>query len=97
MAAGFCVGCFLVAVLGVCVAPVRGFYPNEYVPFLSPNDYTQADITEVGILKAVAAFFETHPQAGIHISPGELTGIPDITSSKLFNRYYGGRCGFYVM
>lgn len=75
------------------------FLPNHHVNFLSGNDYTHADITEIGILDAVAEYFEHHPPPGkAAITPGTLTGIPGITARKLYDRYYGGkrRTKFYV-
>ncbi|XP_067685699.1 von Willebrand factor A domain-containing protein 7-like [Haliotis asinina] len=68
----------------------RGFLPNQFTLLSSGSDYTHQDITEIGILYAVAEFFETHPLPDKSVSPGELTGIKDITARKLFDKYYGG-------
>ena len=69
------------------------FLPNPFSA-ININDYTHADITEIGILKAVAKFFEENPvQTCQPCTPGSLTGISDITARKLFDAYYGG--GFF--
>ncbi|XP_046570368.1 von Willebrand factor A domain-containing protein 7-like [Haliotis rubra] len=68
----------------------RGFLPNQFTLLSSGSDYTHQDITEIGILYAVAEFFENNPLPGKSISPGALTGIKDITARKLFDKYYGG-------
>ncbi|XP_071103949.1 von Willebrand factor A domain-containing protein 7-like [Haliotis cracherodii] len=81
----------LLAVLTLISWPcARGFLPNQFTLLSSGSDYTHQDITEIGILYAVAEFFETHPLPDKSISPGELTGIKDITARKLFDKYYGG-------
>ncbi|XP_069122433.1 uncharacterized protein [Argopecten irradians] len=70
---------------------VLGFYPNQYASFLKGNDYTLADITEIGVLQAVATYFEGVPPPGssTNVPAGSLTGITDITARKLYDAYYG--------
>ncbi|XP_053372636.1 von Willebrand factor A domain-containing protein 7-like [Mercenaria mercenaria] len=67
------------------------FLPNPFSA-ININDYTHTDITEIGILKAVAQFFEDNPvQQCQPCSKGSLTGITDITARKLYDKYYGGQ------
>ncbi|XP_033758555.1 LOW QUALITY PROTEIN: uncharacterized protein LOC117340882 [Pecten maximus] len=70
---------------------VIGFYPNQYASFLKGPDYTLADITEIGVLQAVATYFESIPPPGSSttVAAGSLTGITDITARKLYDAYYG--------
>ncbi|OWF51464.1 von Willebrand factor A domain-containing protein 7 [Mizuhopecten yessoensis] len=58
---------------------------------LRGNDYTLADITEIGILQAVATYFEGVPPPGSssNVAAGSLTSIVDITARKLYSAYYG--------
>ncbi|WAR05598.1 VWA7-like protein [Mya arenaria] len=75
---------------GLLVGSARGFLPNSFSA-IDINDYTHTDITEIGILKAVAKFFEENPvQACRDCSAGALTGITDITARRLYDQYYGG-------
>lgn len=68
-----------------------GFLPNPFSA-ININDYTHTDITEIGILKAVAKFFEDNPvQQCQPCTPGTLTGIADITARRLYDKYYGGQ------
>ncbi|KAL4228607.1 Von Willebrand factor A [Mactra antiquata] len=76
-----------ISIIGTSV----GFLPNPFSA-ININDYTHTDITEIGILKAVAKFFEQHPvQQCKPCTPGSLTGLPDITARKLYDTYYGGQ------
>lgn len=70
----------------------EGFFANQLSQFVGPKDYTHADITEIGILQAVAEYFESTPATlgGSTLGVGSLTGIQDITAKKLFDKYYGG-------
>lgn len=58
---------------------------------LGKETFTHQDITEVGILRAVAAYFEENPRPESPVGKGELTGLAHITARKLFDRYYGGK------
>ncbi|KAJ8307436.1 hypothetical protein KUTeg_015520 [Tegillarca granosa] len=78
--------CFMITLLFTLA---DSFLPNHYVNFLSGNDYTHADITEKGILEAVAEYFEQHTTPRkTAFSTGTLTKIPDITARKLYQYYY---------
>jgi hypothetical protein len=59
---------------------------------LGTKDYTHADITEIGILQAVAEYFESTPATpgGSTLVVGKWAGIHNITAKKLFDKYYGG-------
>ncbi|XP_033098969.1 von Willebrand factor A domain-containing protein 7-like [Anneissia japonica] len=82
----------LMLLLGVfMVTPVAAFYPNRLGSLqLTKDDYTLEDITESGILLAVAHYFESKPLAGRPtLSPGDLTGLQPLTASTLYSAYYG--------
>lgn len=68
----------------------EAFFANIYGDYAYKTDYTHAEITEIGILKAVATFFEETPMNGNQPAPGSLTGIADITAKKLYDQVYGG-------
>lgn len=72
---------------------IDAFFPNRLTSTkLGNGTLTHKDITEIGILQAVASYFEDNPRDGSLIQAGELKGIEGITASKLFQRYYGGTC-----
>ncbi|XP_055997711.1 von Willebrand factor A domain-containing protein 7-like [Ostrea edulis] len=78
----------------ICTLMVYGinaFIPNAFTPYITDKDYTHQDITEQGILLAVAEYFETKAAPGQSAPPqaGSLTGIVNITARKLFDAYYG--------
>ncbi|XP_008103952.3 von Willebrand factor A domain-containing protein 7 [Anolis carolinensis] len=65
---------------------VNGFHPNHESGDLDPGDFTDTDITEKGILKAVSWFMETSPIPGkFPKAPGELA---DKNSTELFKAYF---------
>ncbi|XP_052092523.1 von Willebrand factor A domain-containing protein 7-like [Mytilus californianus] len=70
----------------------EAFFPNPYGQYVGKDDFTHAEITEIGILKAVAAFYEETPltPGGSTPSSGSLTGIQDITAKKLYDKVYAG-------
>ncbi|XP_071153469.1 uncharacterized protein [Mytilus edulis] len=70
----------------------EAFFPNPYGLYVGRDDFTHAEITEIGILKAVAAFYEETPltPGGSTPSSGSLTGIQDITAKKLYDKVYAG-------
>ncbi|XP_046570407.1 von Willebrand factor A domain-containing protein 7-like [Haliotis rubra] len=80
----------LLGVLSVTVICVNGFLPNRLSPMASKSDFTHQDITETGILRAVAEMFEETPLFDRPIKHGELTGLTNITARSLFDKYYGG-------
>ncbi|XP_063420891.1 von Willebrand factor A domain-containing protein 7-like [Mytilus trossulus] len=73
-------------------AYIEAFFSNPYGLYVGRDDFTHADITEIGILKAVAAFYEETPLTpeGSTPSSGSLTGIQDITAKKLYDQVYAG-------
>nr|XP_022338687.1 von Willebrand factor A domain-containing protein 7-like [Crassostrea virginica] len=79
------------AVLAPLLYGVSAFIPNAFTPYITDQDFTHQDLTEQGILSAVAEYFESKPAPGKSTPPqaGSLTGITDITARKLFNAYYG--------
>lgn len=79
------------AVLAPLLYGVSAFIPNAFTPYITDQDFTHQDLTEQGILLAVAEYFESKPAPGKSTPPqaGSLTGITDITARKLFNAYYG--------
>ena len=70
----------------------EGFFANQFSQFVGTKDYTHADITEIGILQAVAEYFESTPATpgGSTLVVGKWAGIHNITAKKLFDKYYGG-------
>ncbi|KAK3104893.1 hypothetical protein FSP39_012645 [Pinctada imbricata] len=69
----------------------QAFYGSQILPFITSSDYTLSDLTEIGILQAVAKFFEKVrvPWKPTEPPPGSLSGISDITARKLYDKYYG--------
>ena len=67
------------------------FLPNHLgsYPYLKDDDYTLTDLTNEGILLAVADYFQDNPLDG-----KELPSLPDLeplTPSTLYDAYYGGK------
>ncbi|XP_022108810.1 von Willebrand factor A domain-containing protein 7-like isoform X2 [Acanthaster planci] len=63
------------------------FLPSRAGVTLPDTDYTLTEITEQGIVRAVAKYFEeTNPD---RYSPGDLTGLSPLTPSRLFRKHYG--------
>ncbi|XP_067319415.1 von Willebrand factor A domain-containing protein 7-like [Anolis sagrei] len=68
------------------MSAVNGFRPNHESGGIAPGDFTDADITEKGILKAVSWFMETIPLPGkSNKAPGELD---DKNPTELFKAYF---------
>ncbi|XP_060615442.2 von Willebrand factor A domain-containing protein 7-like [Anolis sagrei] len=65
---------------------VNGFHPNHESGGLDPGDFTDADITEKGILKAVSWFMEIVPLPGK--SPKASGELDDKNSTELFKAYF---------
>ncbi|KAK3607797.1 hypothetical protein CHS0354_031297 [Potamilus streckersoni] len=76
-------------VFSVVFSQAFAFLPNPFSS-IGPNDYTHDDITQLGILQAVAKYFEKNPVPGCPCTPGSLSGIRDIDARKLYDGYYGG-------
>lgn len=74
----------------LCVGIVSGFRPNT-VSRRNPGDLTDADITELGVLRAVAWFMERNPLPGRSaLAPGELENMEPLNATGLFKAYYKG-------
>ncbi|XP_053159970.1 von Willebrand factor A domain-containing protein 7-like [Hemicordylus capensis] len=68
---------------------VSGFRPNHESGGISPDDFTDKSITEMGVLRAVAWYMERHPIPGKPMMrPGELENMKPLTATKLFKGYY---------
>ncbi|XP_067865293.1 von Willebrand factor A domain-containing protein 7-like isoform X2 [Heterodontus francisci] len=82
----------LSVVLWLLTAPLAvAFYPNLESGGPGRQDYTDAGITEDGILRAVATFMEKYPLLGRPaFSPGQLVNLSPLTPATLFKEYYGG-------
>ncbi|XP_062605380.1 von Willebrand factor A domain-containing protein 7-like [Saccostrea cucullata] len=81
----------LLSFYSLYIVGVNAFIPNAFTPYITPSDYTHQDLTEQGILLAVAEYFESKAAPGQSAppQPGSLTGIANITARKLFDAYYG--------
>ncbi|XP_063147331.1 von Willebrand factor A domain-containing protein 7-like [Candoia aspera] len=68
------------------VGLVSGFYPNHESGGIASSDFTDADITEKGVLQAVAWFMEKNPLPGRRLmNPGELK---DKNPVELFKAHF---------
>ncbi|XP_066469209.1 von Willebrand factor A domain-containing protein 7-like [Tiliqua scincoides] len=73
----------------ICVGIVSGFRPNRESGGISKSDFTDADITEMGALRAVAWFWERNPLPDSSpMDPGELENMKPLTASGLFKAYF---------
>ncbi|XP_078244762.1 von Willebrand factor A domain-containing protein 7 [Pogona vitticeps] len=73
----------------LCLGFVIGFRPNRESGSLPPGDFTDADITEMGVLRAVASYMEKNPLPGKPpMSPGELENMEPLTATRLFKAYF---------
>ncbi|XP_067664114.1 von Willebrand factor A domain-containing protein 7-like [Haliotis asinina] len=69
---------------------VYSFFPNRLSSVdIGDGTWTHADITEAGILMAVAAYFEANPRPNTTLAAGDLTQMKDMSTRKLFQAYYG--------
>ncbi|RXM93248.1 Apoptosis-associated speck-like protein containing a CARD [Acipenser ruthenus] len=67
------------------------FYPNHESKGVGLQDLTDADITEMGILKAVATFMERNPRPGTQeFRAGQLVDLSPLTPTTLFQAYFKG-------
>ncbi|XP_070789503.1 von Willebrand factor A domain-containing protein 7-like [Pituophis catenifer annectens] len=72
----------------LCAGIVSGFRPNPESRG-NPNDFTDADITELGALRAVAWYMERNPLPGRSaLAPGELENMKPLNATGLFKAYY---------
>ncbi|KAK1151762.1 von Willebrand factor A domain-containing protein 7-like [Acipenser oxyrinchus oxyrinchus] len=68
---------------------VSSFYPNHESKGVGLQDLTDTDITEMGILKAVATFMERNPRPGTpEFRAGELVDLSPLTPTTLFQAYF---------
>lgn len=76
----------------LCLRLVSGFLPNRESGSISPNDFTDTDITDMGVLRAVAWYMEKNPLPGKPpMTPGELENMKPLNATGLFKAYYQGR------
>ncbi|XP_071096229.1 von Willebrand factor A domain-containing protein 7-like [Haliotis cracherodii] len=69
---------------------VISFFPSRLSGVnIGDGTLTHADITEIGILKAVASYFEANPRPNTTLAASDLTQMKNITSRKVFQAYYG--------
>ncbi|XP_077186956.1 von Willebrand factor A domain-containing protein 7-like [Paroedura picta] len=68
---------------------VAGFRPNHESGGIAPSDFTDTDITEIGVLRAVAWYMERNPLPGKPaMAPGELEFMKPLTPNILFKAYF---------
>ncbi|KAL8213127.1 UNVERIFIED_CONTAM: hypothetical protein K2H54_060866 [Gekko kuhli] len=68
---------------------VAGFRPNHESGGIAPSDFTDTDITEMGVLRAVAWYMERNPLPGKpSMAPGELEFMKPLTASGIFKAYF---------
>uniref|UniRef100_A0A8C6VLN7 von Willebrand factor A domain-containing protein 7-like n=1 Tax=Naja naja TaxID=35670 RepID=A0A8C6VLN7_NAJNA len=73
----------------LCTGIVSGFRPNHESGEISSSDYTDTDITELGVLRAVAWYMERNPLPGKPaLTPGELENMNPLNATGLFKAYY---------
>ncbi|XP_071088705.1 von Willebrand factor A domain-containing protein 7-like [Haliotis cracherodii] len=70
---------------------VDAFLPNRlYDGDIGHGTLTHEDITRIGIVKAVASFFDDNPRNGsTPLRPGHFARTPELTARILFPMYYG--------
>nr|XP_060617059.1 von Willebrand factor A domain-containing protein 7-like [Anolis sagrei ordinatus] len=72
----------------LCLSIVNGFLPNHESGGIA-SDFTDADITEMGVLRAVASYMEKNPLPGKPATtPGMLENMKPLTASGLFKAYF---------
>ncbi|XP_060095078.1 von Willebrand factor A domain-containing protein 7-like [Heteronotia binoei] len=68
---------------------VAGFRPNHESGGIAPTDFTDTDITEMGVLRAVAWYMERNPLPGKPtMAPGKLEFMKPLNASGLFKAYF---------
>nr|XP_028575724.1 von Willebrand factor A domain-containing protein 7-like [Podarcis muralis] len=73
----------------LCLGTVRGFLPNHESGGIDSTVFTDADITEEGVLRAVAHYMETNPLPGRSpMAPGELENMKSLTATELFRAFF---------
>ncbi|XP_070593768.1 von Willebrand factor A domain-containing protein 7-like isoform X3 [Erythrolamprus reginae] len=73
----------------LCAGIVSGFRPNHESGEISSSDFTDTDITELGVLRAVAWYMERNPLPGRPpMTPGFLENMKPLNATWLFKTYY---------
>ncbi|KAH0630489.1 hypothetical protein JD844_013551, partial [Phrynosoma platyrhinos] len=73
----------------LCVSVVSGFRPNHESGGIDPGDFTDTDITEMGVLRAVAWYMERNPLPGKpSMTPGQLENMKPLNATGLFKAYF---------
>ncbi|KAF7236093.1 von Willebrand factor A domain-containing protein 7 [Varanus komodoensis] len=73
----------------LCMGVANGFRPNHESGDIAPSDFTDADITEIGVLRAVAWYLERNPLPGKPpMSPGQLENMVPLNATGLFKAYF---------
>nr|XP_060615950.1 uncharacterized protein LOC132765687 [Anolis sagrei ordinatus] len=72
-----------------CLSIASGFRPNHESGGIDPSDFTDTDITEMGVLRAVAWYMERNPLPGKPpMTPGQLENMKPLTATGLFKAYF---------
>ncbi|XP_008103953.2 von Willebrand factor A domain-containing protein 7 [Anolis carolinensis] len=72
----------------LCLSIASGFLPNHESGGIE-SDFTDADITEMGVLRAVASYMERNPLPGKPATtPGKLENMKPLTATGLFKAYF---------
>uniref|UniRef100_UPI00358EB2F4 von Willebrand factor A domain-containing protein 7-like n=1 Tax=Myxine glutinosa TaxID=7769 RepID=UPI00358EB2F4 len=81
----------LLGLTSLLVPPCAPFYPNRESLGAIEAQFTDEEITEQGVLRAVAMFMERHPLPNHGpFAPGQLENLSPLTPTSLFQAYYGG-------
>ncbi|XP_003218068.3 von Willebrand factor A domain-containing protein 7 [Anolis carolinensis] len=73
----------------LCLSIASGFRPNHESGGIDPSDFTDTDITEMGVLRAVAWYMERNPLPGKPpMTPGQLENMKPLTATGLFKAYF---------
>uniref|UniRef100_UPI00358EEC44 von Willebrand factor A domain-containing protein 7-like n=1 Tax=Myxine glutinosa TaxID=7769 RepID=UPI00358EEC44 len=81
----------LLGLTSLLVPPCAPFYPNRESLGAIEAQFTDEEITEQGVLRAVAMFMERHPLPNHGpFAQGQLENLSPLTPASLFQAYYGG-------
>uniref|UniRef100_A0A8C4NBE1 VWFA domain-containing protein n=1 Tax=Eptatretus burgeri TaxID=7764 RepID=A0A8C4NBE1_EPTBU len=81
----------LLGFTSLMVPPCAPFYPNRESLGGMEAQFTDEEITEQGVLRAVAIFMERHPlPSHSPFTPGQLENLSPLTPASLFQAYYRG-------
>ncbi|XP_044307633.1 von Willebrand factor A domain-containing protein 7-like [Varanus komodoensis] len=70
----------------LCTKAASGFYPNHESGDVAATDFTDADITEKGVIKAVTWFMERYPLPGKPLM--KKGSLANKTPTELFKAYF---------